>query len=857
MKKKLSIIIPVYNASSTIERCIESILEQTILDYIEVIFVNDGSTDDSTKIIEKYLIEFPDTFVLINQENSGPSIARNNGINHAKGEYIGFIDSDDYISKDMYSKMVNLIESDEDIDLVLTGRVNVTDAKEKEIINYTLETGMSLCENPKVLSAMSGFVWDKLYKLDIIRNHNISFPENLHYAEDLYFVTIYKYYSKKIGVLHEANYYYITQSTASITNTCNEKWLDITKTLKLINNFFMEKGIFDQYQNYLLRISMGYFCRRVKAFKNSSNKKVQLQFVKEFYQYFDYYFENWKKSLKYYGSKKPKNYRVSYHKMKLFIYTPNFMKKILIKFFQIYGKMKTGKVFYAYCRKFVKTKENKVLFMSYYGGNITDSPYYMMKDLLKDNRFEVYVASRNIGKDRRYLDFNGIKNVKIVKVHSKEFIKLLSSARYIINNSRVPEYFVKKKNQILVNTWHGTPLKTLGRRMNKGLSDLGNNQNQFVMSDYLLYPNNYTKNHIMRDFFLEHLFSGKVILSGYPRCEIFFDEIRRKQLRKKLEIDNKKVYVYMPTWRGNTIDSTNIEKYKKELEDILTQLDYQIKDAVIYVKLHQIVMKHIKISNYKNIKPIHSYYETYDFLNIADCLITDYSSVFFDFANTKREIILFMYDYDQYIQDRGVYYNIEKLPFTKVYNINELIKRINLKSRYRITKKYQQFLDEFCNYDGEDNSTVVNDIIFRDKKSDRLIDYGYNSSKKYKVIFCTNLDNQKKQAQFDQLLGTIDEETLLVFKQKSFKDITNDYIHKNDYRINNYMVIPEKTPFTISDKVLITLYRKTSLFKKFVRKIYLKELSRILPGIHISSIENYTGDKRFQDIKKLFDGGYL
>ncbi len=853
MKKKISIIVPVFNSEKTIERCIESIINQTIIAKIEAIFVNDGSTDNSESIIRKYQEKYKDTIILLNQKNSGPSIARNNGISKARGQYIGFVDADDYICFDMYEKMLKLMETEEDIDLVLAGRFNVINDKKKEVISESLETGMSLNDNIDILSKTSTFVWDKLYKLSIIKNFNVKFPEDLSYAEDFYFLTLYKYYSRKIGVIKEPLYYYVTQSSGSITNTCNERWYDIIETLRRLNNFFISKGVFEKYNNQLLKISLGFFYRRLKILKYSNNKKIQLCFVKKFYNYFDYYFEGWKKYLEIYKTKSPKKYRTSYTLMALYIYTPNFIKEIIYRLIKVVKKLKSSSLVYSCYRKFIKVKKNEVLFMSYYGGNITDSPYYMMKELLKDKNFNIYVASRNVVRDRIYLDFNGIKNVKIVKVHSKKFIKLLASAEFIVNNSRLPEYFTKKKNQILVNTWHGTPLKTLGRKMNKGLKDLGNNQNQFIMSDYLLYPNEYTKNLMMRDFCLDNLFSGKVLLSGYPRNEIFFDTKRKEELRKKNKLENKKVYIYMPTWRGNTLDSTNIEKYKEELENILKEMDDKIENAVVFVKLHQIIMNHIKIDEYKNIKAINSFYETYDFLNMADGLITDYSSVFFDFANAKREIILFMYDYDEYMNDRGMYYDVKNLPFTKVYTIKDLISVINSKNDFKPNPDYKEFLNTFCKLDSKNNSKIVNDVIFRRKDSDIILDYHSNSNTKHNIVFCSNLDNDYKKEEFKKIINTMEKNTILVFDQCTFNDMTNDYIHENDDNIENYIVVPGKPAFTIFDRIIIKVYRKTMLFKFIARKIYRKELDRILPNIKIEKIENYTTNKKFIDMAKIFN----
>ena len=282
-------------------------------------------------------------------------------------------------------------------------------------------------------------------------------------------------------------------------------------------------------------------------------------------------------------------------------------------------------------------------------------------------------------------------------------------------------------------------------------------------------------------------------------------------------------------------------------------MDDNIKDAVVFVKLHQIIMNYIKISEYKNIRSINSFYETYDFLNIADGLITDYSSVFFDFANTRREIILFMYDYDEYMNDRGMYFDVKKLPFTKVYTTNDLVKIINSKKDFKIDSNYKDFLDNFCKLDSKNNSKLVNDVIFRKKTLDIVLDYRFNSDKKYDIIFCSNLDNDNKKEEFKKIISTMKKDTLLVFQQRTFNDMTNDYIHENDDNIANYIVVPKNPAFTVLDRVIIKIYRKTTLLKFIVKKIYRKELDRILPNIKIGKIENYTTNKRFVDITKIFN----
>lgn len=857
----ISVIIPVYNAEKTIARCLDSLLSQTIADQIEIIAIDDGSTDGSWSILKQYQIDHKERVKVIRQTNAGPSAARNRGLARALGKFIGFVDSDDHIAPQMYEKMVNKMDN-HDTDLVIAGRYNIDPSeKAKEVLNQSCPTNTSIRETPQLISQISLFVWDKLFRRTIIADHELKFHENFTYVEDAHFLLRYLYYAKRIATIPEPLYYYYTNGNNSATGTCNSRWLHIPMALSDINKFFIDHGMFAECKGSLFRLAEGYYCRRIDRFPYSNHKYIQWQFVKDFYRLFDYYFAGWKDKVDRYRTKHAKRYRSSLPGMFAYIYLPNPLQRIYFSIKSVVNKqikqltkLRQGRYRYARYRKQYPVDDSQVLFMSYFGGNITDSPYYMMKELSQHGKMRIYAASRQLADDRIYLDRNNLSNVKLVAVHSPEFIKLLATAKYIINNSRLPDYVIKRPGQVFLNTWHGTPLKTLGRDMHTGLKDLGNNQTQFLMSDYLLYPNEYTHHHIMDAFDLSNLYSGKVIMTGYPRNDILKYNPERDKLRRNLGLDDHiKAYAYMPTWRGETISTTDVSKYKSEIESILSTLDSLLNDnVIIFIKLHQVVMKKIALSKYRHIRPFDSYMETYNFLSLMDGLITDYSSVLYDYANTERDIILFAYDYKEYFSSRGTYVDIKSLPFPIVDNIADLANRLNKIGHFTPDKAYSNFIQEYCRYDKPNNSSLVNEIIFRDSTTSQVVDYSSNAETHHRVIFCTNLATADKQEEFRQLLTNLQPHDILVFKQKTFKPITNDVIRQYDQKIQNYIVIPASTPLTISDKIKISIYRKTGLLARQARHIYRLELQRILPGIAISTIENYTNDKRLRDMAKLF-----
>lgn len=123
------------------------------------------------------------------------------------------------------------------------------------------------------------------------------------------------------------------------------------------------------------------------------------------------------------------------------------------------------------------------------------------------------------------------------------------ASKYLVNNSTFPTYFIKRSGQIYLNTWHGTPLKAMGRKIIDEPHKTGNTQRNFLMSDYLLYPNEYSFEHFKNDYMIAPYFSGKYVLSGYPCNAVLYDNELKQAMKEKLGVEDKRVVVFMPTWR--------------------------------------------------------------------------------------------------------------------------------------------------------------------------------------------------------------------------------------------------------------------------------------------------------------------
>ncbi len=412
---------------------------------------------------------------------------------------------------------------------------------------------------------------------------------------------------------------------------------------------------------------------------------------------------------------------------------------------------------YSRCLKKSPVDNKTILLEAQHGGEISGNIFYILKELSTNQEYKTYkiflsCKANSKQKIKNILDTYGIKNFKFVTVYSLKYMQVVATAKYLFNDNTFLPFFTKREEQIYLNTWHGTPLKTLGKGIKNAMHNIGNTQKNFVGADYLLYPNTYTMEHMTDDYMLKNLAKGTCVLSGYPRNTIFFNSERREELRKQFGGESTKIYAYMPTWRGaigdiNKNANAQMTEYLNEIDNLLTE------DEILYVNLHPIAVKNVDFSGFKHIKKFPQNLETYDFLNCTDCLITDYSSVFYDYAVTRSKCVLFTYDAEEYFADRGVYKSINELPFPQVKTVEELIKEIRSEKQYDDT----EFLKEYCAYDCKGATKNILDLVFNKRTSDKieLKEIPYNNKKNI-LIHAGNLDQNGVTASLYNLLKNID-----------------------------------------------------------------------------------------------------
>lgn len=374
-------------------------------------------------------------------------------------------------------------------------------------------------------------------------------------------------------------------------------------------------------------------------------------------------------------------------------------------------------LFYAATKLPVRKKT--IVFESFLGKQFSDNPKALYH-YIKNNHPE-YTLYWSF--DRKYREnFEGENLVSLPRFGLK-WIFVMARANYWITNSRLPLWIPKPKGTIYVQTWHGTPLKKLGLDMDEVYMP-GTNTERYKRNfkreahkwDYLISPNAYSTEIFQRAFD----FNKTVIESGYPRNDVLYtnnNESSIKNIKEKLNIPfDKKVILYAPTWRDD--DYYRVGRYKFTLNLDLDKLKQELgNDYVVLLRMHYLVAENLDLSGYEGFAYDYSMYnDINDLYLVADLLITDYSSVFFDYANLKRPTIFYVYDLENYRDTlRGFYFDFEnKAPGPLVKTTEEVIAEIRTVERqgFVASEKIEEFYKKFCYLDdGHASQRVANRLL--------------------------------------------------------------------------------------------------------------------------------------------------
>lgn len=473
--------------------------------------------------------------------------------------------------------------------------------------------------------------------------------------------------------------------------------------------------------------------------------------------------------------------------------------------------------------------KNTILFESFHGKEVSDSPLAMARalfDMPDHGKYKVYFSTTDAERDQKTVDALGL-DIELVHIHSNKYAELLATAGYMINNSSFPSYFVRREEQVYLQTWHGTPWKTLGKKMKGGIETMHNSQHNFLQASHLMFPNDFTRESIMRDYNLDELFTGKVVTHGYPRNSVFCDKDKAAEIKAKCGDENISTLAYMPTWRG--LDNKNIEtdKFAAEMHDMLARIDGALADdQKLYVNLHPIVQRGLDVSDLEHIFTFPRDVEKYEFINSMDALITDYSSIFFDYSITGKPIILFTYDYDNYASERGLYFDISELPFIRV-NTEEELKdllrsRDYLKADYSKAESYQ---DRFLKYDTLTAATdMMKYLLTGDAGTMRVDDLSGNKDKSWHLVDCGKLPTPYDVDTFSESIDP--EKDLVVFHQSKFSERNGKRLRDEYADSYEYIFTTESVPKSIPE----ALSRRKAVKKKIAARNRRRQVGELTIG---------------------------
>lgn len=367
-----------------------------------------------------------------------------------------------------------------------------------------------------------------------------------------------------------------------------------------------------------------------------------------------------------------------------------------------------------------------VVFESNMGRNYTGNPRCIYEEMVKrglDQKYRCYVMLEN---PATKVPGHAVK----VKRNRFQYFYIMARAGVLVSDSRMPKFIVKRKGVTYIQTWHGTPLKKLALDMDDvsmaGETDIETYKYNFAKNaatwDYLISQNGFSTK-VFRQAFA---FYKTMLEIGYPRNDILFhknNETDILQLKKELGLPlDKKIILYAPTWRDDEFYGKGKYKFTSKLDFDLARKELG-DEYVFIVKYHYLVQDHIDWSTYKGF--IYNYDMTYDIsllYLVSDMMITDYSSVMFDYSLLRRPILFYTYDLEKYRNElRGFYFDLTKeAPGPIVETTRELLDEIKNYDEAKYRDAYNAFHEKYNHADDGTASSQVVDLILslHDKKNE-------------------------------------------------------------------------------------------------------------------------------------------
>ncbi|MGM0137961.1 CDP-glycerol glycerophosphotransferase [Enterococcus sp. DIV0755b] len=467
-------------------------------------------------------------------------------------------------------------------------------------------------------------------------------------------------------------------------------------------------------------------------------------------------------------------------------------------------------------------QRNTILLEGTHGRNVEGHIYALALHLKTNSNYKVVVAIKKDAKIPNELKENCVQHM------SEKYLYYLATAEILINDTSFWTFFHKRKEQKYYIFWHGTPLKCLGKSTQ--IQGYGNIQRNLAAADKIFVNNKFTRDKLAQDFGIEKIVHNEFVIGPSPRNSVLFDDSRVVKDR----------IVYMPTWRNNR-RSNDIA----EMREYLQLLDHQLDKGEVFVKLHPYEADQLKIDELKlkRVKAFPSDIELYTFLATAEKLITDYSSIMFDFAVTNREIILFTYDQDKYEAERGLYFSVNELPFKQVKTISGLVKALSEKNEIN----FRDVNKRFNPTDSEKGTIEITSFLLNNTKNSKIQQLSNWNGKDNVLIYAYKFDNNGITNSLLNLLSKVDltqRNYIITWPDGLIDNIREKVIQEFPAGVFTF-IESGKTQAKFSEMFQTFAYMaELPSNRQIVEKMYQRDFDRIYPNLHVNSFIHYPGYDR-------------
>lgn len=666
---KVSIILPVYNVEKYLSACLDSLLAQT-LEEIEIVAVNDGSTDGSLQILQAYQSLNPEKLFIFSTENHGVSRARNYGFAHSHGEYVWFVDSDDFVEPDACRLLYEKATADGN-DLVLFRYYNVDSETgvRKEYIASCHNQNFRVADKPYELPAISPYPWIKFIHRDLF--NGLCFPEGIRF-EDLPVAYLLAVKARSIGYVDQCFYNY--RKNVGFLSRLTPSTLHIRNAIIFMKKEMEKLGLFEQYQTELDFIAVRHFFYRFwKLLTNyeTDQKELKLQLINELFDYMESNIPDWESNHYVRYSLPPHIGRLlclygSRQEMISFVEACNGMtvqqQKAWIKDYKLSHKTSPS---YQPAEMIHREKTSSQFYGFAYTGSLAPDPEQILLEASRGKEIPTWILKllvhllRNFGEHQiivsltqekhalfqallnRYLsDSTALsENITLVCPDSEEYGKALALSGYVITDGPLPYYFRKEEGQFVLlycghNLYPETVLNTPDSTADTGLW-----QHTMFMADCLYFNNVQNRDIYLQECMTANICKTPYIIGSSTHIPVIPNESHREKLRRSLQMDSMQTILYAPLLPGSYIADT--EQTFRNFMAALYIFDCELSDhQVLYLHLdHE---REIDFSEFRHIKEMPKDFDVPDFAAACDIFISDYHNALSAKFSTGTQIIRFL-----------------------------------------------------------------------------------------------------------------------------------------------------------------------------------------------------------------------